>query len=193
MPLMRAPERVETERLILRRPVASDADAIFSAYASDSDVCRYVGFSRHRNVAETRVFLRFSDEQWAQWPAGPYLALLRETGELAGSSGLKFESKLRAATGYVFAKPYWGRGLATEVLTAMVDVARGCGVQRLEAICHAEHHASSRVLEKGGFTCEGRLRRYAEFPNIDSTTLHDVLLYSRIFEIPSSTEGEMRS
>lgn len=193
MRLMRAPEQIETERLILRRPVASDADPIFSTYAADPDVCRYVGFPRHRSVGETRVFLRFSDEQWAQWPAGPYVALLRETGEVAGSSGLKFESKLRAATGYVFAKQYWGRGLATEVLAAMVEVARDCRVQRLEAICHAEHRASSRVLEKGGFTCEGRLRRYAEFPNIDASTLHDVLLYSRIFEIPSGTEGQMRS
>jgi hypothetical protein len=40
---------------------------------------------------------------------------------------------------------------------------------------------------------EGTLRRYAEFPNLAPGTLFDVLCYSRIFEIPSGTEREMRS
>jgi RimJ/RimL family protein N-acetyltransferase len=190
---MRAPERFETERLILRRPVAEDADAIYSTYASDPAATVYVGFPRHRAVDETRAFLQFSDAQWSQWPAGPYVAFLRETGALVGSSGLMFESRLRAAAGYVIAKNYWGRGFATEALTAMVSVAQSCGVQRLYAICHAEHRASARVLEKGGFMLEGTLRRYAEFPNLAPGTLFDVLCYSRIFEIPSGTEREMRS
>jgi RimJ/RimL family protein N-acetyltransferase len=190
---MRAPERIVTERLILRRPVAIDAEAIFSTYASDPAATVYVGFPRHRSVDDTRSFLQFSDAQWAQWPAGPYLAYLRGTETLVGSSGLMFESKLRAATGYVFATPYWGRGFATEALRAMVEVARDCDVQRLYAICHTEHRASARVLEKGGFTLEGTLRRYAEFPNLAAGRLHDVLCYARIFEIPSGTEGEMRS
>ena len=31
-------DRIETARLILRRPVASDAEAIFTRYASDAEV-----------------------------------------------------------------------------------------------------------------------------------------------------------
>lgn len=190
---MRAPERIETTRLLLRRPTADDAHAIFTTYAADPDVTKYVGFPRHRSIEDARAFLQFSDAQWAQWPAGPYLAVLRETGALAGSSGLMFESPLRAATGYVFAKQYWGRGLATEALAAMARLAAQCGVQRLYAICHHTHAASARVLEKGGFTFEGTLHRFAEFPNLAPGTLHDVRCYARIFESPSGTEREMRS
>lgn len=190
---MRAPERIETERLLLRRPVGGDAEAIFTTYAADPDVTTYVGFPRHRSVDDTRAFLQFSDAQWAQWPAGPYLALLRSSGALIGSSGLMFDSPLRAATGYVFARPYWRRGFATEALAAMVRLAERCGVQRLYAICHHTHTASARVLEKGGFTLEGTLRRYAEFPNLARGALQDVRCYARIFEIPSGTEEEMRS
>jgi RimJ/RimL family protein N-acetyltransferase len=193
MPPTRAPERIDTERLQLRRPVAADADAIFTAYAADPDVTTYVGFPRHRTVDDTRAFLHFSDALWMQWPAGPYLAFLRDDGALVGSSGLVFETPLRAATGYVLAKPYWGRGLATEALGAMARLAAGCGVQRLYAICHHQHLASARVLEKGGFLYEGTLRRYAEFPNLTRGVLYDVRCYSKIFEIPSGTESEMRS
>jgi ribosomal-protein-alanine N-acetyltransferase len=190
---MRAPERIETGRLLLRKPAMSDAEAIFSTYASDPEVTAYVGFPRHRDVAETRAFLEFSDLQWSKWPAGPYLILLRDSKVLIGSSGLTFETPLRAATGYVLGRRFWGHGYATEALVAMVKLASTSGVQRLYAICHHGHAASARVLEKGGFELEGTLRRYAEFPNLAPGTLCDCLCYSRIFEIHSGTEGEMRS
>ena len=182
--LVRAPERIETARLTLRRPIDRDADAIFRTYASDPEVTLYVGFPRHHRVDDTRQFLAFSDAQWSSWPAGPYLIERRDTGALVGSSGLKFDSPLCAATGYVLARTAWGHGFATEALSAMVDLARSCGVLRLYAICHHEHRASARVLEKGGFALEGTLRRHAEFPNLAPGTLCDVLCYSRIFEKP---------
>jgi RimJ/RimL family protein N-acetyltransferase len=66
-------------------------------------------------------------------------------------------------------------------------------VRRLYAVCHHAHRASARVLEKGGFTLEGVLRRYAEFPNLAAGERADVLCYSRILENVSGTEEEMRS
>jgi ribosomal-protein-alanine N-acetyltransferase len=145
---MRAPERIITDRLLLRRPTPADAEAIFSTYSSDPDVTRFVGFARHQRIEDTRAFLEFSGEQWTNWPAGPYLMLMRSTGALIGSSGLKFETAQCAATGYVLAKPAWGQGYATEALRAMVDVARATAVVRLYAVCHHTHRASARVLEK---------------------------------------------
>ena len=188
-----APERVETARLILRRPTAADADAIFTTYAGDAEVTRYVGFARHERVEDTRAFIEFSDAQWTKWPAGPYLIELRENGVLVGSSGLKFDTSYEAATGYVLARHAWGRGYATESLGAMVDVARACGVRRLYALCHHAHRASAHVLEKGGFALDGVLPRYADFPNLGPGARADVLRYSRILEILSGTEREMRS
>jgi RimJ/RimL family protein N-acetyltransferase len=82
----------------------------------------------------------------------------------------------------VLAKSAWGRGYATEALRAMVLVAAGCGVCRLYALCHHAHRASARVLEKNGFTLEGTLRCYAEFPNLSPGVLSDVLCYSAILE-----------
>jgi ribosomal-protein-alanine N-acetyltransferase len=189
---MRAPERVQTERLLLRRPAAADARAIF-AYAADADVTRYVGFPRHRTLDDTLGFLRYSDAQWQEWPAGPYVIESRGSGAIVGGTGLVFETAWRAGTGYVLATHAWGAGFATEALGAMVDVARDCGVCRLYAVCHHAHRASARVLEKGGFALEGVLRRYAEFPNLPSSGPCDVLCYSRILENLSGTEREMRS
>lgn len=149
-------------------------------YAGDTAVVRYVGWPRHRSVADTRSFLALSDAAWREWPAGPFLVQAREDGTLLGGTGLDFETPFRASTGYVLARDAWGRGIATEALGIMVDLARQLGVVRLHSFCHTEHAASRRVLEKGGFECEGILRRYAEFPNLAGGKPCDVFFFSRI-------------
>ena len=178
---MGAAERIETDRLILRKPLASDAEAIFARYSSDAEVTRRVGWPRHKMLDDTIGFLGFSDAEWTRWPAGPYLIELRDTGALLGSTGLGFETPFRAATGYVLAKDAWGRGYATEALHAMVRLAETLKVRRLYALCHPDHTASSHVLEKCGFVREATLRRYAEFPNLRSGP-SDVLCYARIWD-----------
>ena len=179
---MTGAETLETSRLLLRRPRAGDAEILFARYASDPDVTRFVSWPRHETIADTRGFLAFSDAEWERWPAGPYLVLSRADGTLLGSSGLGFETPYRAATGYVLARDAWGCGYATEALRAMVGLAPRVGVQRLYALCHVEHRASERVLEKCGFEREGILRRHAEFPNLAPGVAADVLCYANILE-----------
>jgi RimJ/RimL family protein N-acetyltransferase len=166
--------------LLLRRPRADDADAIFVRYASDPNVTRFVGWPRHTSPTETRTFVAFSDAEWTRAPAGPYLMCSRVDGSLLGSTGLLFETPSRAQTGYVLATDAWGKGYASEGVRAMVDIARAAGVRRLYALCHVDHRASWRVLEKCGFLREGVLRQHDEFPNLDPPQLCDVLCYALI-------------
>jgi RimJ/RimL family protein N-acetyltransferase len=173
----KAPAIVETERLVLRRPAASDAEAIFTRYASDPDVTKFVGWATHRSIEHTRVFLAFSDAEWDRWPAGPYLIHAKGGALLLGGTGLAFETPDRAMTGYVLARDAWGRGYATECMHAMIDVARQCGIRELYALCHTDHAASWRVLEKCGLTRERVLPRHSEFPNLTPGVESDVYRY----------------
>ena len=179
---MKAPERIETERLILRRPRLEDAEEVFARYASDAEVSRYLAWRLHRSPDTTRQFLQYSEDEWVRWPAGPYLIESRTDGGLLGGTGFAFETAYRASVGYVLAKDGWGRGLATEAMHAMVSVARGINLTRLYALCHVDHRASSRVLEKTGFTREGVLRRYLEFPNLSTDGPADVFCYALILK-----------
>jgi [ribosomal protein S5]-alanine N-acetyltransferase len=180
---MKAPETLETARLVLRRPVPGDADAIFRRYAADPVVTRYLSWPTHRSLADTQAFLTWSDDEWERSPAGPYLVFERggRTASLLGGTGLAFKSPLRAVTGYVFAQDVWGQGVATEALAAMVDVARKVGVQRLEAICHVDHQASAKVLEKCGFQKEDVRREHFTFPNLAPQKRSDVFSYALVF------------
>ena len=177
-----APDQIHTARLLLRRPRLDDAAGVFSRYASDPDVTRFVGWPRHRSIDDTRGFLRFSDAEWQRASVGPYLIFSRD-GRLLGATGLGLETPHRAVTGYVLNPDAWGQGFATEALEAMVSLADDLTVVRLYALCHPEHRASVRVLEKCGFTLEATLRRYAEFPNLAPGEPADVLCYARLLEV----------
>jgi [ribosomal protein S5]-alanine N-acetyltransferase len=178
---MKAPEKIETARLVIRRPARADAAAMFARYAGDAEVTRYLGWPRHASAAETEAFVGVSDTEWVRWPAGPYLLFDREDGALLGGTGLSFETAGRASTGYVLARDAWGRGIATEALGAMVDLAPKLGLARLYALCHPDHRASWRVMEKCGFELEGTLRRHTVFPNLKPGEAADVLCYARVW------------
>jgi RimJ/RimL family protein N-acetyltransferase len=166
-----------TARLRFRRPLAADAPKIFERYSSDPEVTRYLGWPRHRSVADAEMFVKFSDHEWETKPSGPLLIERIDTGALAGSTGLMWDGPATAATGYVLARDSWGQGLATEALGAMVKHANALGVTRLSAQCHPQHHASQAVLQKCGFHLNARFVP-AQFPNLAEGP-QDSLLFVR--------------
>ena len=64
-----------------------------------------------------------------------------------------------AEIGYWLGEPFWGRGIATEALRAMTEYAfERFALRRLEAGVFSWNPASARVLEKCGYSLEGRAR-----------------------------------
>ena len=188
-PHMKAPSELKTTRLILRQPQMSDAVAILERYAGDAEVTRFVGWPRHRSVLDTEAFLQFSAQEWEQWPAGPYLIVSRTDGQLLGSTGLGFQSPHEAMTGYVLARDAWGKGFATEALTAIVEVAARIGVTRLFALCHPEHRPSRRVVEKCGFARDDVSKPMVEFPNLSPGVRREALCYALTFDAGTKHAG----
>lgn len=101
-------------------------------------------------------------------------------GVLAGAIGVHAQTdvhRFTAELGYWIAEPYWGRGIATAAVRAIVAHSFATRpVERIFAMVHANNPTSARVLEKTGFKLEGLLRR-----NVckDGVTL-DSLLYARL-------------
>lgn len=97
-------------------------------------------------------------------PAETTFAIRESGGRLVGVVGaddLDVGTSHRARIGYWLAKPYWGRGLMTEAVIRFVEHAFAkLDVVRLTAEVFAWNDASARVLEKAGFTQEGRFRKH---------------------------------
>lgn len=100
--------------------------------------------------------------------------------EAIGSIGLfpgKDVHRLTAEMGYWLAEPYWGRGFMSESAARFTDAAfEAFGLVRIYAEPYAANAGSCRVLEKAGFTLEGRLRASV----IKDGKILDQLMYARI-------------
>ena len=138
-----------TPRLLLRPGFPEDALALAGAIGDEAIV---------RNLASAPWPYRMRDaEAYLASPRDPVLPslLIFERGaaapELVGSCGLGRRRSGAVELGYWIARPFWGRGLATEACTALIEIARALGLASLEGSHFLDNPASARVLEKLGF------------------------------------------
>ena len=92
------------------------------------------------------------------------LAIRDRSGKLIGCcgfDGLDVERTHKAEIGYWLAKPYWGRGIMSEVVPVACRWAFAeFGLAKITAWVFAFNAASARVLEKCGFEQEGYLKKH---------------------------------
>jgi [ribosomal protein S5]-alanine N-acetyltransferase len=163
---MQPPEQMETERLVLRKPRRNDAPAIFSAYAQDTEVTRYMTWRPHKNVEETYRVMDLMLKLWDEAEAYSYVITLKNTDSAIGMIAIHPEG-FRVAIGYVLVRQYWNKGYITEAaLTVTNWLLAQPDIYRVFATCDVENPASARVMEKIGMQREGILRRYIVHPNI---------------------------
>jgi RimJ/RimL family protein N-acetyltransferase len=171
------PERIETQRLVLRKPRLADAQCMFAAYAADPQVTRYLTWRPHQSPQETRGILERMLGMWKSGTAYSWAITLNGSDDIVGMIALHVEEH-GVAVGYVLAQALWGRGYMTEAAQAVIHWALGQpGIVRVYATTDVDNSASRRVLEKAGMQCEGRLRKYILHPNLDSQP-RDSFIYS---------------
>jgi ribosomal-protein-alanine N-acetyltransferase len=152
---------LRTPRLLLRRLRMEDAGDIF-AYASDPQVTTYVFWEAHRTLDDTREYLQRTLKGYAD--GLPPCWGIQHLGDGVIIGGCAFHEvsamNLRGEIGYALARKYWGRGLMTEAVRAMLDYGfNTLQLNRMEARCDVENTASWRVMEKAGMKFEGVLRQ----------------------------------
>lgn len=160
---------LETDRLILSTWQASDWIA-FRPIATDVDVMRYITGGVPWNDERIQEFVNrqvklFSERGFCRWKL-----LLKPTQEMIGFCGVGFwRDSPDTEIGWWLARPYWGRGLATEAARiALRDALERVGLKRIISIARPANVASTRIMEKLGLKLECefeedgvRLVRYA--------------------------------
>ncbi|MFP5329059.1 MAG: GNAT family N-acetyltransferase [Alphaproteobacteria bacterium] len=142
-----------TQRLLLRPGFPEDAPALAAAIADERIV---------RNLATAPWPYALRDaEAFLVAPRDPvlpsFLVFERTNGapRLVGACGLGRRPSRAVELGYWVARGHWGRGIATEACTALIDIARTLGLRSLEGSHFLDNPASGRVLEKLGFEPTG--------------------------------------
>lgn len=98
----------------------------------------------------------------AQSANPPFRFAIEKDGAYAGNIALHVQDDVyqkSAEIGYFIGEPFWGQGIATEAVKLIVDYGfETLGVHRIFAGVFSINPASARVLEKAGFSFEGRLK-----------------------------------
>lgn len=149
--------KIETERLLLRHMKLSDARDMYD-YARRPEVTRYLLWAPHDSLEYTRAYLKQVERCYRQGTFHDFGVILKENNRLIGTCGFARidEPNSTAEAGYVLNPDYWGKGLATEALRAVIALGfEKRGFNRIESRYMVDNLASRRVMEKSGMTFEG--------------------------------------
>lgn len=163
------PARLQTSRLLLRKPVAADAQVLYDSYTHDADVARFMVWRPHAHAADTEAFIERCMEAWDSELRRPYvLAPCDSPARALGMLEARWLGHM-VDVGYVLARQHWGQGLMPEAVASIAEaVLSDTRVFRVQATCDVENAASARTLEKAGFVREGRMDRLTVHPNISA-------------------------
>lgn len=155
-------QRIETDRLILRRYVIEDADAMYKNWAFDSDVTKFLTWQPHSSVEVSRGIIEnwlkeYSDEKYYQWAI-----VLKDNGnEPIGDISVVHmnEDISMVHIGYCLGRAWWRRGIMSEALKAVMDfMFDTVEVNRVESRHDPMNPNSGKVMQKCGMKYEGTLR-----------------------------------
>lgn len=140
---------LRSERLLLRRPLASDLEAMF-AIMSDPQAMRYWSTLPH---ADREVTRRWLDKMLERIANGGEDFIMVLDGEAIGTVG----AGRLPDFGFMLRRDFWGRGLATEASRAFIGYAfADTAATHLDADVDPRNAASLSVLGKLGFIETGR-------------------------------------
>lgn len=176
MTLAHHTDRIESERLILRRIEQADFE-FFARIHADPVVARYLGNGKARSIPETRALLETFYETYKSLELGPLAVLRKSDGALIGRCGLSdmalevntaseklprvwyqrsqipsdahvvFEQEL----GYTFDRSYWGQGYASEAAARVFEYASSTmPFRRIVSVIHPDNAPSIKIAKKCG-------------------------------------------
>jgi RimJ/RimL family protein N-acetyltransferase len=159
--------RLESDRLVLRRPEARDRDG-YAAVFADPEVVRFLG-TAPQTREESSAAIERMQRHWDRHGIGLFSVVRKSDRRLLGRVGfLLWDPKrwvhamreplagsLETEIGWTLGSEFWNRGYATEAALACRDWALGeLGLTRLVSVIAPGNSASIRVAEKIGETLE---------------------------------------
>lgn len=154
--------KIETERLVLRRPRLSDAAALHAAYG-DPEVMRFIGDGKTMTPAKTKAWIETALARWKADGFGHFV--IEKDRKVVGRAGFlvwdpdewktgtlaELGDHAAVELGWLLAREHWGNGYATEAAGALRDYAfRDLKLERLISLIMHGNDASVKVAERLG-------------------------------------------
>lgn len=150
-----------TANLLCLRPGASTADDYERLFTDPAiEVWLRPDPMRPFSRAELEQMARRDQAHWGRHGYGPWAFREREGGAFVGRGGLSWatvEGKREVELPWAVTPGLQGRGYATEMALAAIEVAREKEIDRLVSLTLPQNTASRRVMEKAGLKFVGEI------------------------------------
>jgi ribosomal-protein-alanine N-acetyltransferase len=159
---MAASTKIETERLVLRRPRLSDAKALHAMFG-DPEVMRYIGDGSTLTPAKTKAWIEKALARWKADGFGHFV--IEKDRKVIGRAGFLVwdPDEWKTGTladlgdhaaielGWMLAQEHWGNGYATEAAIALRNYGfKELKFERLISLITHGNDASVKVAERLG-------------------------------------------
>ena len=156
-------QSIETKRLLLRPFLESDAQAMYDNWASRPDNLLHVTWDAHESSDVTQQSIARWVENYQNLDFYKWAICLRENPDsvIGDISVVDRDDTVNACeVGYILSKDYWGQGLMTEALKAVLNyLLQDADFNRVTARFVTANPASGRVMAKAGMSYEGTFRQ----------------------------------
>ena len=152
---------IETDRLILRRAVREDAEAMFRNWASDPEVTKFLTWPAHSTISISEMVIGSWIQEYEKTGYYQWMIVLKELGEPIGSISVVRlnESVEEAEIGYCIGQNWWHKGIVSESVAAVMEYLFGeVGMNRISARHDPNNPHSGGVMRKCGMKYEGTTR-----------------------------------
>jgi RimJ/RimL family protein N-acetyltransferase len=148
---------IDTARLRLRPFTLDDLDEYYTAIRSDPDVMRFLPGGQPQPRERAKQVIRFFIDYWRDHDFGAFAIVDRADDRLIGQCGLQIiPGQTDVELFYALAKPYWGKGYASEAGRACLRYGfESAGLDRIFAMFVPGNTASERVMIKLGMKSVG--------------------------------------
>jgi ribosomal-protein-alanine N-acetyltransferase len=148
---------LETKRLLLRRQIIEDLDALWALYRNP-EITKYIP-DAPRSYEETKQELEWHMNGHPKYPElGLWATIHKETGKFIGRCGLlpwAIDGQQEVEVAYTIAQDFRGQGLATEAAHGILQYGfEKLDLSRLICLIDPKNIASQRVAEKIGMALE---------------------------------------
>lgn len=148
-----------SQRLYFRAINTGDRDDLFRIY-SDKEAMQYRGSKHLEHIEDADAMIAKTLRDYSSGGECRWAIVEKDSELLIGSFLYKTISETACEIGYSIGRNFWGQGYAQEALNQMLVYLKQMGYSQIVATTKTDNTASSRILEKAGFSLV--LRNYLD-------------------------------
>ncbi len=143
---------LQCDRFKIRQINEADFEAMFEVY-SNMSLMTFVGDGSAISESDCRKWIQITLDNYSNRGYGMFLVESPESQECLGFVGLTHPGGIEIPEiKYVLKQIYWGRGLATQIVSSLCEHAKNAwDLKEICATIDPENIASCKVMEKCGF------------------------------------------